>query len=87
MGQRDELENENKESQTSGKNMIDFKGEAITFKATTLGVLSTLQHCLDLMSTETESWKRKLNKATKTKVCSSLEIDSYNIFASLSTSV
>ena len=74
MGNRDAQENAEK---IGGKNMVDFKGEAITFKATTLGVLSTLQHCLDLMSTETESWKRKLNKATKHKVSFSLEM---NIF-------
>ena len=67
MGNRDAQENGVAEK-IDGKNMVDFKGEAITFKATTLGVLSTLQHCLDLMSTETESWKRKLNKATKHKV-------------------
>lgn len=66
MGNRDAQENGVTEK-IDGKNMVDFKGEAITFKATTLGVLSTLQHCLDLMSTETESWKRKLNKATKHK--------------------
>lgn len=67
MGHRDAMENAEKEIENSGKNMIDFKGEAITFKATTLGVLSTLQHCLDLMNTETEGWKKKLNKATKHK--------------------
>jgi collagen type IV alpha-3-binding protein len=67
MGHRDAQENGVAEK-IDGKNMVDFKGEAITFKATTFGVLSTLQHCLDLMSMETESWKRKLNKATKHKV-------------------
>ncbi|MEQ2160755.1 hypothetical protein GOODEAATRI_002639 [Goodea atripinnis] len=32
-----------------GINGIDFKGEAITFKATTAGILATLSHCIDLM--------------------------------------
>jgi len=46
---------------------IDFRGEAITFKATTMGVLSTLQHCLDLMSSESENWKKKLDKEKNRK--------------------
>ena len=44
-----------------------FSGEAITFKATTMGVLSTLQHCLDLMSSESENWKKKLDKEKNRK--------------------
>ena len=32
-----------------------------------MGVLSTLQHCLDLMSSETECWKRKLDKEKNRK--------------------
>uniref|UniRef100_A0A8B9FUU6 Ceramide transfer protein n=1 Tax=Amazona collaria TaxID=241587 RepID=A0A8B9FUU6_9PSIT len=32
-----------------GINGIDFKGEAITFKATTAGILATLSHCIELM--------------------------------------
>ncbi|KAG7278325.1 hypothetical protein CRUP_029930 [Coryphaenoides rupestris] len=35
-----------------GINGIDFKGEAITFKATTAGILSTLSHCIELMELE-----------------------------------
>ena len=49
------------------KNIFFFSGEAITFKATTMGVLSTLQHCLDLMSSESENWKKKLDKEKNRK--------------------
>uniref|UniRef100_A0A915IAP1 Collagen type IV alpha-3-binding protein n=1 Tax=Romanomermis culicivorax TaxID=13658 RepID=A0A915IAP1_ROMCU len=42
--------------------LMDFKGEALTFKATTAGILSTLQHCIDLMQQRDEAWRRKLEK-------------------------
>lgn len=42
--------------------LMDFKGEALTFKATTSGILSTLQHCIDLMQQRDEAWRRKLEK-------------------------
>lgn len=45
-----------------GTNAVDFKGEAITFKATTAGILATLSHCIELMNQREESWKRKLEK-------------------------
>ena len=32
----------------SPKQGIDFKGEAITFKATTAGILATLSHCIEV---------------------------------------
>ncbi|XP_043094716.1 ceramide transfer protein isoform X1 [Puntigrus tetrazona] len=41
---------------------IDFKGEAITFKATTAGILSTLSHCIDMLVKREESWQRRLDK-------------------------
>lgn len=41
---------------------IDFKGEAITFKATTAGILSTLSHCIELMVKREESWQKRLDK-------------------------
>nr|XP_039251788.1 ceramide transfer protein-like isoform X1 [Styela clava] len=41
---------------------IDFKGEAITFKATTAGIIATLSHCIDLMSSREETWQRRLEK-------------------------
>ncbi|KAF7661073.1 hypothetical protein LDENG_00268860 [Lucifuga dentata] len=43
-------------------NGIDFKGEAITFKATTAGILSTLSHCIELMVKREESWQKRLDK-------------------------
>lgn len=45
-----------------GVHAIDFKGEAITFKATTSAVLTTLQHCLDLFTQREELWKKKIEK-------------------------
>jgi hypothetical protein len=33
-----------------GLNTLDFKGEAITFKATTAGIVATMSHCIDLVS-------------------------------------
>lgn len=47
---------------------IDFKGEAITFKATTAGILATLSHCIDLMVKREDSWQRRLDR-----VCSLLD--------------
>ncbi|KAM8710685.1 hypothetical protein ACLKA7_017327 [Drosophila subpalustris] len=45
-----------------GLKPIDFRGESITFRATTSGVLSTLQHCLEIIAENDESWKRKLER-------------------------
>uniref|UniRef100_A0A3Q2E4P6 Ceramide transfer protein n=1 Tax=Cyprinodon variegatus TaxID=28743 RepID=A0A3Q2E4P6_CYPVA len=47
---------------TKGINGIDFKGEAITFKATTAGILATLSHCIDLMVKREDSWQKRLDK-------------------------
>jgi len=58
-----------------GINGIDFKGEAITFKATTAGILATLSHCIELMVKREESWQKRLDKVRlfffrwKKKVC------------------
>lgn len=41
---------------------VDFKGEAITFKATTAGILATLQYCTELMSQREEQLKKRLEK-------------------------
>lgn len=41
---------------------VDFKGEAITFKATSEGVLATLQHCLELMTQREDAWRRRWEK-------------------------
>ncbi|EDO32697.1 predicted protein [Nematostella vectensis] len=41
---------------------IDFRGEAITFKATTAGILATLEHCLDLMGKREDYWQRRLER-------------------------
>ncbi len=44
------------------KQAVDFKGEAITFKATTAGIVATLGHCIDLMSQREEMWRRRLER-------------------------
>ncbi|XP_063971945.1 ceramide transfer protein isoform X1 [Diachasmimorpha longicaudata] len=46
---------------------VDFKGEAITFQATSEGVLATLQHCVELMNQREDAWRRKLEKETEKK--------------------
>ena len=45
-----------------GINGIDFKGEAITFKATTAGIQATLTHCLEIINKREEMWQRKLDR-------------------------
>ncbi|RDD40692.1 Collagen type IV alpha-3-binding protein [Trichoplax sp. H2] len=44
------------------KSGIDFKGESITFKATTAGILATLSHCIDLMLTREDKWRKRLER-------------------------
>jgi len=46
----------------STQQALDFKGEAITFKATTAGILATLGHCIELMNQREEAWHQKLSK-------------------------
>lgn len=42
--------------------VIDFKGEAITFRTTTQAVLETLAHCVDLMSQREECLRKRLDR-------------------------
>lgn len=42
-----------------------MQGEAITFRATTEGVLSTLQHCLDVIGRREESWRKRLERESE----------------------
>ncbi|KAJ8029896.1 Collagen type IV alpha-3-binding protein [Holothuria leucospilota] len=41
---------------------IDFRGEALTFKATTAGILTNLSHCIDLIKQREEQWKKRLDR-------------------------
>ena len=41
---------------------IDFKGEAMTFKATTTGVLATLEHCLEMVRQSEDVWRKRLER-------------------------
>lgn len=45
-----------------GAYAVDFRGEALTFKATTAGILTTLGHCVDVMNQREESFKRRLER-------------------------
>lgn len=46
---------------------MDFKGEAITFKATSEGVLATLQHCVELMAQREDAWRRRWEREVDKK--------------------
>jgi len=50
---------------SQGMNSPDFKGEALTFKATTAGVLETLAHCLELVSQREDGWRKRLERETE----------------------
>jgi hypothetical protein len=43
-----------------GLHAVDFKGEAITFKATTSGILATLAYCIELMGQREDQVKKRL---------------------------
>jgi len=45
-----------------GLHSVDFKGEAITFKATTTGILATLQYCIELMGQREEQLKKRVER-------------------------
>ncbi|CAG7835936.1 unnamed protein product [Allacma fusca] len=45
-----------------GLRTVDFRGEALTFKATTAGILTSLSHCIDVMSQREEMWKKRVEK-------------------------
>ncbi|XP_025831112.1 collagen type IV alpha-3-binding protein isoform X2 [Agrilus planipennis] len=44
------------------KAVVDFRGEALTFRATTAGLLDTLAHCIELVSQREEAWRKRLEK-------------------------
>lgn len=45
-----------------GLSAVDFKGEAITFRETSNGVLTTLNHCLEIIMQKEDGVKKKLDK-------------------------
>ncbi|PIK37735.1 putative collagen type IV alpha-3-binding protein-like isoform X1, partial [Apostichopus japonicus] len=61
-------ESHRKNSKTDKPNLdlatmgIDFRGEALTFKATTAGILTNLSHCIDLIRQREEQWKKRLER-------------------------
>eukprot|EP00088_Acartia_fossae_P021409 TRINITY_DN2286_c0_g1_i1.p1 TRINITY_DN2286_c0_g1~~TRINITY_DN2286_c0_g1_i1.p1 ORF type:complete len:584 (-),score=74.14 TRINITY_DN2286_c0_g1_i1:544-2295(-) len=50
-----------------GLQSTDFKAEAITFKATTTGILASISHCIELMQQREEQLRRKLEKETSAR--------------------
>uniref|UniRef100_A0A0B6ZVZ5 Ceramide transfer protein n=1 Tax=Arion vulgaris TaxID=1028688 RepID=A0A0B6ZVZ5_9EUPU len=48
--------------QQHGGHSVDFKGEALTFKATTAGIIATLCHCIELMGQREETWRKRLDR-------------------------
>lgn len=49
-------------AEKAAKRNIDFRGEAMTFKATTAGLLNTLSYCVEIMSKREDAWTRKLDR-------------------------
>lgn len=50
--------------------LVDFKGEAITFRETTAAVLDSLNHCLEILAQKEESMKKKLERELeKRRLC------------------
>ena len=45
-----------------GAHAVDFRGEALTFKATTAGVLARLQHCMELFNQSQDGWRKRLER-------------------------
>lgn len=45
-----------------GLRAVDFKGEAITFRETTSAVLTTLNHCLEIIMNKEDGLKKKLDR-------------------------
>ena len=41
---------------------VDIRAEAVTFKATTAGLISALSQCIELVNRREESWQKKLDK-------------------------
>ena len=50
------------ESELDKLSIMDFKAEAITFKATANGVLFSLATCIEIFSRSEEHWRKKLEK-------------------------
>ena len=46
-------------------NAVDFRGEAMTFKATTAGIISALSHCIETMAKREEYWQKKCERVSQ----------------------
>lgn len=62
------------ESSDENLKIVDFKGEAITFRATTAAVLETLNNCLEMLSQKEESMKKKLDREIEKRKISEQEL-------------
>lgn len=45
-----------------GLTAVDFKGEAITFRETSSGLMVALNHCLDIVTQKEDQLKKRLDK-------------------------
>ena len=42
----------------------EFRGEVATFKATSAGIIATLNYCIEVMAKKEEQWQKKFEKAS-----------------------
>ena len=42
----------------------EFRGEVATFKATSAGIVATLNYCIEVMAKKEEQWQKKFEKAS-----------------------
>lgn len=57
---------------------IDFRGEAITFKATTAGILASLSNCIELMTKREEFLQKKFEKVSAAVLQCSLSFSRFD---------
>ncbi|XP_018020850.1 ceramide transfer protein isoform X2 [Hyalella azteca] len=60
-----------------GASVLDFKGEALTFKATTAGIQQTLAQCVEILSQREEAYKRRLEKEVERRKCAEERVQQY----------
>lgn len=58
---------------------VDFKGEAITFKATTAGIISSLSYCIEVMNKREEYWQKKFEKVFLQSGADCFAVEGYSL--------
>ncbi|KAI7697277.1 Collagen type IV alpha-3-binding protein [Sarcoptes scabiei] len=46
---------------------FDFKKEAVSFKASTAGIITSLYHCIDLMNLREDQWRKRLEREQQSR--------------------